>query len=441
MVDVARALEIWIEGFRADCAPSDAVVVWARPYGSDFVRAWRECPRADFLAALGALVRVDTVVLRRILCALGSQLLSLVEEEHRARLEPLVALALAWTRGRDLSTTVIRDDVAEALRTSIAAEERLEVAAVAGLEDRLSQIVSALRGVGRGRAFATLEQELGDGGDLAALRALHTGRHRRNAATLVMRALHSLLVYGKLADSAVADRMLVVTQDGRFGPRTLRDAEVRLESIDDALYACAASFYVTASRAHGWHEGGKDATFRVATKALAQRCADGSAFDDPLASVRESIALTMAARVAAVQSRFAETFRDEMARALVCEDETQNDVDPDELLLPARDVGRDRMHDAFVTLGRLAATIEHAPLVDAVDAVLLVLRAPGNLHRPTVVSLVAHVHERLAEMFRERACLADDADGARWRETGRRIERQMEAHRSWLARSGTAPLD
>lgn len=75
-------------------------VSWTEPFGDDWARAWRECPRGDWLIALG--VRLgssrEAVVLSASACA---RLALVYSAEGEARVEAAITAAERWAAGEE----------------------------------------------------------------------------------------------------------------------------------------------------------------------------------------------------------------------------------------------------------------------------------------------------------------------------------------------------
>src|SRR5262249_12378848 len=64
-LEVARIVQDWLDSDGVKWEATREVVDWVRPYGTDLQRAWRECPRADFLMAIAGACQADPQLVAR----------------------------------------------------------------------------------------------------------------------------------------------------------------------------------------------------------------------------------------------------------------------------------------------------------------------------------------------------------------------------------------
>jgi Imm-5 like putative immunity protein len=96
-------LRVWLSAASA----SNDVVEWASTFGDDWQRAWRECPRADWLLAIAARLGIDTKLL--VLAAAATARTSLdAIPAHETRPLAAIEAAEAWARG-EITGEELRD--------------------------------------------------------------------------------------------------------------------------------------------------------------------------------------------------------------------------------------------------------------------------------------------------------------------------------------------
>lgn len=443
MTDIADVLAEWIESLEEGWSLGDAVVSWARAYGDDFEGAWVDCHRADFLVALGALAGLDTVVLRRHTCAVAREAVEL-SPAHRAALEPLVLAAEAWTRGESAASASSYKEVLDGIRAASDAIDADERRRADGLEARLDDMVAMISRLPMDRAERLLAESFAPTGDLAALRALHVGRHDRAATSFVMRVLLAALVYAELADSVAADRALVAQNDRRHGTKVLREAVERIGAAEGLLAGVAAGLFRDAARARAWLRSGSEEVWREALLEIARVSSDDTEERTPLEVVETVVVHRMEERSSEVLARYADALRADIPlESLVSSDDDDDEPEDDALDIddaPAMVIERDTMLAAFEKLRGLATVID-PELLEAVDVVLIALRAPGAIERPALVPLVANVQSRLAKVFHAEAQRSTGKEGAQWAAMGKRVEREMRAYREWLAKKPLEEMD
>ncbi len=59
MPTLRNVVDAWLKGTGRECVGSEAALSWMEAYGTDYARAWRECPRADVLVLMGAALGAD----------------------------------------------------------------------------------------------------------------------------------------------------------------------------------------------------------------------------------------------------------------------------------------------------------------------------------------------------------------------------------------------
>jgi hypothetical protein len=154
----------WLEGRGA----SHDIVEWARPYGAEVDRLWRECPRGDWLLAIATRLGVETSVLAQAACGCAR-----IALPHVPDAEPRPALALqaaeAACRGElDARTQAEHEQhVSDALdAATTAASGAACVAVQSALRARLDRDAAV-----NAASFAAQASVL-DAGDCAMLEAL-----------------------------------------------------------------------------------------------------------------------------------------------------------------------------------------------------------------------------------------------------------------------------
>ena len=86
-----------VAGWLRNAGAHHDVVQWAETFGGDWERAWRECPRGDWLLGIAARLEVDRPYLVEGACRCARlTLLYVPEDEHRP--EHALATAEAWCR-------------------------------------------------------------------------------------------------------------------------------------------------------------------------------------------------------------------------------------------------------------------------------------------------------------------------------------------------------
>ncbi len=91
---VSSLLEAWIADPDVTWEAALDVVDWARPYGADLERAWRECPRADHLVAIAGACGADRRAVVATVAAAAREALAFVPRKEK---RPIKAVHFAET--------------------------------------------------------------------------------------------------------------------------------------------------------------------------------------------------------------------------------------------------------------------------------------------------------------------------------------------------------
>jgi len=153
----------WLE----DAGAHHDVVTWAKPFGADFERAWRECPRGDWLLGIAARAGADRAAIVRgaIECARFAL-------EYLPDGEPRPAAALdaagAWLDGAD--------DPAARRRALADVEAAIDAAPDPAVAAAASAALAALSSVDSpddapGAVSGAVQAALMDAGDCAMMSA------------------------------------------------------------------------------------------------------------------------------------------------------------------------------------------------------------------------------------------------------------------------------
>ncbi len=113
-------------------------VEWARPYESDWERAWNACPRGDWLLALAARRGADRVALVRAACACAELALDYVPEDE-TRAHRALDLARRWLANDD--------DASERARACEDVEHAIDEAPDPAVAAAATAALSALRAI------------------------------------------------------------------------------------------------------------------------------------------------------------------------------------------------------------------------------------------------------------------------------------------------------
>lgn len=423
MVEVANALKEWTESIGALWKLGDSVVRWARPFGTDFERAWEECDRADHLVALGALGQIDVVVVHRHASSIAAGVAPLAQE-HAAVLAPMAEAATRWQRGAPLPSDLgdTHERLARALRSASAAATQDEERVGPALALRLAASVDVSRALPDDEAVGLLVAALDAPAHLKSLRSLFEARYRRALAQSALQALSGALLLSKLAETALSDRALLRS------PRVARstyamDIAHRLVGTEALVCAVAAQVFRSASRVEAWSEAASDRVWQGAVKAfVAQR----ESFQDP-AHTFECLELSLVREVDKVASRRLEALANALRTdvPLWCLSFPPDD-DPEEA--PTVRISRAAMRETFERLRLFAATTDDAALREATEATLLVLRTPSLLCRPALVPLVEHTRAALGR------ALGDTLEAREVEPVRARLDAKMRAYCDWLRR-------
>ncbi len=149
------------------------VVEWARPYGEEWERAWRECPRGDWLLGLAARIGMDRVEIVRAAQACAALGLDYVPDEEARPRAALDAID-RWLEGAD--------DADARARACTAIEAAMEEAPDPAVNAAAMAVFAALRSIdspdeAATAAAAVVQAAVLDAGDCAMMSALRYVQH------------------------------------------------------------------------------------------------------------------------------------------------------------------------------------------------------------------------------------------------------------------------
>lgn len=144
------------------------VVQWAAPFGEDWERAWRECPRGDWLLGIAAKRGAPRIELVRAAHACASFAREYAPEDER-RIDAAMDAAMRWIEGQDDPEARARaaEDVERAIdQAADPAAQSVAIAAFAALRsiDAPEEAASS--------AAAAVQAAVLDVGDCATMSAM-----------------------------------------------------------------------------------------------------------------------------------------------------------------------------------------------------------------------------------------------------------------------------
>ncbi len=149
------------------------VVSWARPFGAEWERAWRECPRGDWLLGLAARREVDRRALVRAARACAELALEYVPDDEARPRDALAAIE-RWLGGED--------DAQARARLAEAVERAIDEAPDPAVAAATTAAFAALRAIdapddAAGAAAACVQAAVMDAGECAMMSALGYAQH------------------------------------------------------------------------------------------------------------------------------------------------------------------------------------------------------------------------------------------------------------------------
>ena len=441
MLPLAKQLAAWIEQVGDAWASGDGVILWAMRFGTDFERAWTECPRADYQAALAAIGGCEHDLLHRVACDATRALIPLWSD-HANLLTAIQDASEAVLAKRRLPRRLElgQKEAAVALRDAAHAAHAEEVAAAPAVGSFLASLASRVRAEGGSDddVVASVERALDQAPELAILRTIHDGRLERLCMADVLQATLRSLAMGLLIESMRADSALLLEHeddDDDDGEQldVLAPVIERFEENDRKLFALAAELFGQAASAHAYARARGDATWKRCIAALARARVDG---DETSAS--EALATILAHQVAEDVSTQLGAYATALREAVAFEaldfsgDDTDTDADEAEPLASLEDA-RVLLRRGLVGALEVVRALDDTRLAEAIETALAFLDAPGPLDRSSLAPVMATVHERLAKLFRAEGHAAG-RKGERWLRLADRVDDEKRIFGEWLGR-------
>jgi len=442
MLPLAKQLSAWIEQAGDTWPFGDGVVLWARPFGTDFERAWTVCPRADYQVALAAIGACEHDLIYRVACDATRALIPLCPE-HAKVLTAMQDASESVLQNRPLPPRIDvgQKEAAVALREAALAAHAEEVAARPAIESFLAARVSEVRAKGGSNddVVASVERALGEAPELAILRTIHDARLERLCLGDVLRAALVSLVMGRLVESMRLDSALLLQhEDDDDEERLVELAPVmeRFEDNDRKLFAAAAEVFWHSGLAQAYGRARGDATWKrcIATLARARVGGDETAASEALANlVDDQVAKDAEKELAANAAALREAVAFEALDFSGDEDDDDDDARPLASLEEARALLRRGLGGALEAVRVLGDT----SLAEAIETAFAVLNAPGPLDRSSLAPILETVHERLAKLFRAEGHAAG-REGEKWLHLADRVEADKHMFSEWLGQHGTS---
>lgn len=180
--------------------------MWALPFGDDFDRAWRECPRADYLLLLAAVGGAEHAVLRKALCKITRELIGRCHAQQDV-LNAMQEITERFMRRAPLpaSIAVGQQEASHALRAAdLEAHAEAEPVRLAAIE-RLGAVVANARR-DQTAVESAVVRAFDDEAVFGALRAFRAGAFERACVVHTMRVMFRSLTVAKLAEVARGSR-------------------------------------------------------------------------------------------------------------------------------------------------------------------------------------------------------------------------------------------
>lgn len=419
----------------------DAVTTWARPFGTDLLKAWTSCPRGDFLATLAPLVGVRASALHREVQALAREMVDL-SPSHRESFEAIADLVDHGLRGAPMPRDILRHHqrVVSDLRQSEDDDATREIRVQADFQRSLGDLIerahaeaSALPSSERAEAVRSLVFARFEGvREVESVRSLYRARNRRAAAALALRTLVTALSFSRAVESGFAhDEELAPTGVSRF-ERGRAKRQARLAARGARLCAIAAETVQHANLAKAWSVGAVESAWLCGMDALATHVAARATSDhgpsSPEAAWSEferAAHLSLVSFGAASLSRSAENLREAFAVDPIALSDAATDRAVDALPSPMGaplPTERDSIRELLQDLSDLAFRVRSSELHDALGVALALVDSDGPLDRTKLAKVMVTVHARFVDVIRDGAAELGGDEGERWQAVGDTVE-------------------
>ncbi len=430
MGTIAKQLDTWIQDAGEAWSHGGAAVIWSLAFGADFERAWRECPRADYLVLLAAVGGAEHSLVQRALCRITRELVPLSPAQE-APLSAMQRVTESFMRSEPLPSKLElgQYEAAAALRDAEVEAQKGAKAVYTAAHERLDAVVAKARAAGDDVTDAVVHA-FEHATELVALRAVLDASARRACTMHTLQAFFASLTVAKLAESLEedAERISEQVDDDPELSRTV----ARYETIERRLYGSAAEVIHQSALARSYSKVTCDEVWQRCVLAAARARSDG-----PPKAGKDTEVLRAAVDKEVEEHKLAElsAYVERLRAALPFED---LDFEPHEETRPAFA----SMAEARATMrrglaGALAAANElgDTTLPEAIPIALAILDAPGELDRSSLSPVMATVHERLAALFRAEGKRAGTRDGAQWLRLADQVEEDKRLFTEFLEES------
>ncbi len=463
---VADLMENWLASEHVKWELPLDVIEWAQSFGSDFERAWNECPRADYLVALAGAVEADRKAIVTVVCQCARATLAFVPR-HEQRPRRAVHVAESWLRGRPISDAEGTSDIGAPIFDAIGAEEAkatlaeerarptMEAARLAVVRSSLEAGAASTDEERLARAIETLLGAHFEEPSLKPVRGQHERRHARFAfahATRAASSCHTVATSAHIVERCTEGAMHV-TAGGR-APKNVehaREAMAIARRSGARVYTEAAHVFVNAARAHGRAKAAEPeswasavAAFVLAVGGARRRPTDDVGEppnDDSAVAAREAMSAALE-RIAgevtqAKLGEYADMVRAELPFSTLGFEADRADGDALGADLPSEP--RERFRAAITRFLPVVKLLEADDALSAAETVLAILDAPGPLDRKALGPVVRTMYERVALLFRQGAEEATGKEREERLRSALAVDEDVHELDRWLAQMGGSP--